>query len=358
MSFLPLVYEELIASSDVLGFVEDRIYRHGEAPDGVDGEYLTWYVVTGVPENTLAEAPAVDRVSVQIDCWGNNAGTGDEDVELLAQAVRDTIEANHHMEAVVVNGKDPETRRYRIGMVFTWFNRRGEPGQLLPPPDGESQVPTPLQAMFFDGEDRDDLSSRVLVHPPGITPTTVDGSLRYKIKVKRERTGVTEVLIGVDSDVSLPTNTVFNVLYIDGNDHLVMFLATTSGNVGAFGTTALQAGVEYTLEGEWTGSQIRVLVNGVQEGTTPAAVDVLAYDDATPLAIGAVSPNAQVTPGISPYAFRGILADAELWIGGVRVGYWPLAKVTYNATPDESGNGLHGILIGTVKPSLVDSPFV
>lgn len=122
---LPPVYEELASASDVTAYVEDRIYRHGEAPEGTTGNYITWFLVVGTPENTLDEPPRIDSCLIQVDCWGNNEGTGDEDVETLATAVRDTIEnAGHEMNAIVVNGKDPETNRYRIGMTFTWWLHR------------------------------------------------------------------------------------------------------------------------------------------------------------------------------------------------------------------------------------------
>lgn len=124
MSLLPEVYTELIVDSDVAAIVGEEIYRHGEAPEAPAGSYITWFLVTGVPENTLADPPPIDRMVVQIDCWGNNQGTGDEEVEELALAVRSALEPFHHCEGVVVNGRDPETKRYRIGMTFTWWLHR------------------------------------------------------------------------------------------------------------------------------------------------------------------------------------------------------------------------------------------
>lgn len=121
---LPRVYEDLL-TSEVTALVEDRIYRHGEAPQGTQAPYVTWFVVTGLPENALGESPRVDQYLVQIDCWSDNDGSGDEGVEMLAEAVRDSVEAaGHYMNAVVANNRDPETKRFRLGMTFTYWEDR------------------------------------------------------------------------------------------------------------------------------------------------------------------------------------------------------------------------------------------
>ncbi len=121
---LPLVYQTLTADLDVAALVGDRVYRHGEAPEGVAAPYITWFVVTALPAITLDERPRIDRYELQIDCWSDNDGTGDTGVETLAAAVRDALEGDHDMTAVIADGRDPETKRCRIGMLFTWFQPR------------------------------------------------------------------------------------------------------------------------------------------------------------------------------------------------------------------------------------------
>lgn len=101
-----------------------RVYRHGSAPQKVVAPYVTWFLVTGNPENALDELPRIDRQEVQIDCWSDNTGQGAKDIETLAQAVRDAIEPHYHMTAIVADGRDPDTDRYRIGMTFTIWNHR------------------------------------------------------------------------------------------------------------------------------------------------------------------------------------------------------------------------------------------
>lgn len=122
---LPLVYSALVSSSAVGDIVDDRIYRHGEAPEGVSAPYVTWFVSTATPENLLDQAPVVDDYNVQVDCWSENDGGGDAGVETLAEAVRDALEsAGYWWISLAVNGRDQETKRYRIGMIFSLWKTR------------------------------------------------------------------------------------------------------------------------------------------------------------------------------------------------------------------------------------------
>lgn len=124
---LPAVFpiiKEASAVTALIGTNPVRCYRHGFAPQGVAAPYLTWYVVSGTPENDLSDLPRVDSYSVQIDCWSNNTGTGAAQVEQLAEAVRDAIEPHAYMTALAVNGIDFETQRFRIGMTFNFWTHR------------------------------------------------------------------------------------------------------------------------------------------------------------------------------------------------------------------------------------------
>jgi hypothetical protein len=123
---LPSVFTLLTADPAVTALVGTRIYRHGSAPQKVEAPYVTWFLVSGIPENELSSLPRVDRMEVQIDCWSNNTGTGDAQVEELAAAVRDALEPVAHMTGIIANEQDFETRRYRLGMQFTFWVRRKE----------------------------------------------------------------------------------------------------------------------------------------------------------------------------------------------------------------------------------------
>lgn len=117
---LPPIYNTLRNSSAVLALVGSRIYRHGNAPQGVIAPYITWTLITGTPENHLSGTPPVDRQTVQIDCWAD-ADTGDKGVEALATAVRDALEPSAHMTGQPVDQRETETRLWRIALQFDWW---------------------------------------------------------------------------------------------------------------------------------------------------------------------------------------------------------------------------------------------
>jgi len=117
---LPPVFQALKASTavkNIVGTNPPRIYRHGVAPQDVTKPYVTWFVVTGVPENHLSGTPTTDRISVQVDCWHQT----DQGVDTLAEAVRDAAEPSAHMTGIIINEREAETKLYRIAMQFDWF---------------------------------------------------------------------------------------------------------------------------------------------------------------------------------------------------------------------------------------------
>lgn len=125
---LPPVFQALKASTavkNIVGTNPPRIYRHGHAPQLAASSqavpaYITWFMVTGTPENQLSGTPPTDRCTVQVDCW-HPLDTG---VIALAEAARDAIEPYAHMTGMPVDEREPETRLYRMALVFDWFNDR------------------------------------------------------------------------------------------------------------------------------------------------------------------------------------------------------------------------------------------
>lgn len=108
----------------LVGTTPPRIYRHGTAPQGVTAPYVTWFVASGAPENVLDGTPPVDNVTVQVDCWTNNTGTGADQANTLGAAVRDAIEADHHVTQFGNDSQDFETQRFRVSLTFTFWNQR------------------------------------------------------------------------------------------------------------------------------------------------------------------------------------------------------------------------------------------
>lgn len=120
---LPPVFQTLKASADVRNFVgtnPPRIFRHGSAPQAIDKPYITWFMVSGTPENQLSGTPPVDRCTVQVDCWHQT----DSGIEAMAIAVRDAIEPFAHMTSAPVDDRETETKLFRIALVFDWFEPR------------------------------------------------------------------------------------------------------------------------------------------------------------------------------------------------------------------------------------------
>lgn len=121
----PPIFDTLRGSGlvvSLLGDVPMRAWRHGNQPQGEARPYLTWHIVSGVPENTLSELPCADRVTVQLDCWSAD----DTAVETLATAVRDALEPYAHMTGVIQNDWEPQTKLFRVGLQFDWWLPRGE----------------------------------------------------------------------------------------------------------------------------------------------------------------------------------------------------------------------------------------
>lgn len=107
---LPLIYQILRANAALVALVGTRIYRHGSAPQNVLKPYISWFVVTGTPENQLSGAPCTDMDSCQIDVWSDT----DQQVVDIATEVRKALDSGGHANTVVVNLRETDTRLYRI----------------------------------------------------------------------------------------------------------------------------------------------------------------------------------------------------------------------------------------------------
>ena len=117
---LPPIYSTLRNSATIISLVNTRIFRHGYAPQESTVPYITWSLIYSPPYNTLSEIPQADLNGVQIDCWSDT----DAGVEALAVAVRDAMEPHSHMTNVYADGREPDTKLYRIGMQFDFIQTR------------------------------------------------------------------------------------------------------------------------------------------------------------------------------------------------------------------------------------------
>jgi len=126
---LPPVFQALKASSAVKAIVgtnPPRIYRHGRVPDGggrpIVDPYITWFMVSGVPENNLSDPPPCDRTTVQVDCWyPDRGGSADAGIELLARAARDALEVIGVVTSGLLDDFETETKTYRMALQVDIF---------------------------------------------------------------------------------------------------------------------------------------------------------------------------------------------------------------------------------------------
>lgn len=109
---LPNIYSILRANSTVLGTVSTRIYRHGNAPQDVVKPYITWFVVSGIPELQISGTPCNDVDTIQIDIW-HETDTG---VESLAYAVRNALDLAGYSNQIILDLRETDTKLYRIGI--------------------------------------------------------------------------------------------------------------------------------------------------------------------------------------------------------------------------------------------------
>lgn len=118
---LPTIYTWLkTAGVQAIVGTPPRVYRHADAPQDVTKPYITWVMVSGVPDNELSSLPPSDRWTIQIDCWHQT----DAGVEDLAKEVRDAIEPYGHLTSMPINGKEFDTKLYRIALQFDILQAR------------------------------------------------------------------------------------------------------------------------------------------------------------------------------------------------------------------------------------------
>lgn len=120
----PNIFPILRGDSAVRALIGTRVYPHGEAPQKVVAPYVTWFVLSGNPENYLSDPTTVDAISVQVDCWSDNTGTGSTGVKTLQKAVRKALEKYHYCTGLNFDGRDFETQRYRMSMTFDFWQAR------------------------------------------------------------------------------------------------------------------------------------------------------------------------------------------------------------------------------------------
>lgn len=106
----------------VLGGSPVRLYPFGEAPTKVEKPYAVYTVLTGVPENSLSCVPGIDRWTLTVDVYG----VTESSAWLVAEEIRDAVEPVAYVTSWGPQGRDPDTRLFRVNMVLDWYANRNE----------------------------------------------------------------------------------------------------------------------------------------------------------------------------------------------------------------------------------------
>ena len=115
---IPPVYQLLAASPAVGAIVGDRIGASGEVFANETRPYVTWQCISGFGELTLDRGrAALDRVTVQVDCWHNTTAGRRK----LAEAVRAALEGDGVYTGLAADERDAETGLYRWGFQFDFI---------------------------------------------------------------------------------------------------------------------------------------------------------------------------------------------------------------------------------------------
>jgi len=113
----PPVYDVLAAAPAVSAIVATRIGAHGQVGQNEQRPYLTWQVISAVPENNLSDLPDIDSVQIQINCLHRT----DAGIRALARAVIDAVEPHAHVTGIPIDQRDPDTKLYWVAIQADWW---------------------------------------------------------------------------------------------------------------------------------------------------------------------------------------------------------------------------------------------
>lgn len=116
----PPVFALLSAATPVTAIVGTnpvKVFPGGEAPQGTVVPYVTYQIISGIPENYLSERPDLDDIRVQINCWGATRAAA----KALYDAVQHALEMDAHEVSFNDDSKDPETLNWRHSTDFRFW---------------------------------------------------------------------------------------------------------------------------------------------------------------------------------------------------------------------------------------------
>lgn len=117
---MPPIFSILSGAAGVTAFVgappRMRLFPFGEADQATLKPYITWQLISGLPENYLGQLPDVDRYRTQVDIWAETQAVANE----VAEAVRDALEPHAYILGSGNTIRDADTRcfRYMLDVEF------------------------------------------------------------------------------------------------------------------------------------------------------------------------------------------------------------------------------------------------
>lgn len=121
---IPPLFQIMSASTAVRAAIGTppsmRFFPFGEADQNTQKPYVTWQIISGIPENYIGQLPDIDDFRVQIDVWAVTQDSANS----VAQAVRDAIEPHAYIVGSGNTTRDPETRAYRYMLDAEFYTPR------------------------------------------------------------------------------------------------------------------------------------------------------------------------------------------------------------------------------------------
>ncbi len=97
-----------------------RLYPFGEARQKETYPYAVWQVVSGHPENYLADPSNMDAIKTQVDVYAKTWHSA----RTVAAALREAMENDAYIVALHGESRDPVTNSYRVSFDVDWLTVR------------------------------------------------------------------------------------------------------------------------------------------------------------------------------------------------------------------------------------------
>ncbi len=101
-----------------------RIYDFGSAPQDTVKPYITFWNVSGIPHDQLSGAPCSDFDTIQIDIYAGPHDSAKAQIRKLATLVRDALDGAGIANRLIIQGRDNDTRLFRVSLEADFINNR------------------------------------------------------------------------------------------------------------------------------------------------------------------------------------------------------------------------------------------